>query len=87
MSATNQELLVKATKESSISQTLRRNQTLLAGLVAMRKMHIRVMEETGLTSADEMLYPENWQYLKDILSYVAVSYAPVENQRASIGSK
>lgn len=54
---------------------------LLAGLVAMRKMHIRVMEETGLTAADEMLYPENWQYLKDILSYVAVGARSVENQQ------
>lgn len=54
---------------------------LLAGLVAIRKMHIRAVEEFGLTSADEMLYPENWQYLNDILSYVAVGARSVENQQ------
>lgn len=54
---------------------------LLAGLIAMRKMHIRAIEETGLTAADEMLYPENWRYLKDILSYVAVGARSVENQQ------
>mgnify|MGYP002509195647 CR=1 FL=1 len=36
------------------------------------KMHIRAMKETGLTAADEMLYPENWRYFMDILSYVAI---------------
>ena len=45
---------------------------LLAGLIAIRKMHIRAMKETGLTAADEMLYPENWRYFMDILSYVAI---------------
>ena len=45
---------------------------LLAGLVAIRKMHIRVMEETELMPADEMLYPENYWFLADVLSYVAV---------------
>ena len=46
----------------------------------MRKMHMRVVEETDLTSADEMLYPSNWSYLSDILSYVAVGARSVENQ-------
>ena len=41
----------------------------------MRKMHMRVIEESSLTSADEMLYPDNWSYLSDILSYVAVGAA------------
>lgn len=41
---------------------------LLAGLIAMRKMHMRAIDETGLTPADEMLYPENYRYLSDILS-------------------
>lgn len=41
---------------------------MLAGLVAMRKMHIRALEESGLSSADEMLYPENWPYVEDLLS-------------------
>ena len=54
---------------------------LLAGIVAIRKMHIRVMEETGLSSADEMLYPENRSYLDDVLSYEAVGARSVENQQ------
>ncbi|MCM1243876.1 MAG: 3-deoxy-7-phosphoheptulonate synthase, partial [Roseburia sp.] len=43
-----------------------------AGLIAMRKMHIHAMEESLLTAADEMLYPDNWGYVEDILSYVAI---------------
>ena len=54
---------------------------LVAGLTAIRKMHIRSMEETGLTAADEMLYPENYVYFHDILSYVAVGARSVENQQ------
>jgi 3-deoxy-7-phosphoheptulonate synthase len=54
---------------------------LSAGVIAMRKMHIRAMEESGLTAADEMLYPENWDYLSDLLSYVAVGARSVENQQ------
>lgn len=54
---------------------------LLEGLYAMRKMHIRAIQETGLTAADEMLYPENWPYVADILSYVAVGARSVENQQ------
>lgn len=53
----------------------------LAGLIAMRKMHIRAMEETGLTAADEMLYPENWRYVSDILSYVTIGARSVEDQQ------
>lgn len=53
----------------------------LAGLIAMRKMHIRAIEETGLTAADEMLYPENWRYVSDILSYVAIGARSVEDQQ------
>lgn len=53
----------------------------LAGLVAMRKMHIRAMSESGLTAADEMLYPENWRYVSDILSYVAIGARSVEDQQ------
>lgn len=51
------------------------------GLIAMRKMHLRAIAETGLTAADEMLYPENWPYMEDILSYVAVGARSVENQQ------
>ena len=53
----------------------------LAGLIAMRKMHIRAIQETGLTAADEMLYPENWGYVSDILSYVAIGARSVEDQQ------
>lgn len=56
-------------------------ENLLKGLVAIRKMHIRVIEETGLTCADEMLYPENRSYLDDILSYEAVGARSVEDQQ------
>lgn len=51
------------------------------GLIAVRKMHLRAIEETHLTPADEMLYPENWPYLDDILSYVAVGARSVEDQQ------
>ncbi len=54
---------------------------MLQGIIAIRKMHIRVMEETGLTAADEMLYPENRSYLDDVLSYEAVGARSVENQQ------
>lgn len=54
---------------------------LLHGLIALRKMHMRAIEESGLTAADEMLYPENWSYLDDVLSYVAVGARSVENQQ------
>ena len=58
-----------------------KNPDLLAGLIAIRKMHIRVMDETELTPADEMLYPENYWFLSDVLSYVAVGARSVENQQ------
>lgn len=54
---------------------------LLSGIIAIRRMHIRVMEECGLTAADEMLYPENRSYLDDVLSYEAVGARSVENQQ------
>ena len=57
---------------------------LLAGLIAMRKMHIRAISETGLTAADEMLYPDNWGYVSDILSYVAIGARSVEDQQHRI---
>ncbi|MCQ2494765.1 MAG: 3-deoxy-7-phosphoheptulonate synthase [Lachnospiraceae bacterium] len=53
----------------------------LAGLLAIRHMHIRAAQESGLTAADEMLYPENWGYLSDLLSYVAVGARSVEDQQ------
>jgi 3-deoxy-7-phosphoheptulonate synthase len=54
---------------------------LLAGLVAIRKMHIDVMDKTELMPADEMLYPENYWFLADVLSYVAVGARSVEDQQ------
>ena len=54
---------------------------LLAGIIAIRRLHIRAMEETGLTAADEMLYPENRSYLDDLLSYEAVGARSVEDQQ------
>ena len=54
---------------------------LYRGIVSIRKMHIRAMSESGLTAADEMLYPENRSYLDDILSYEAIGARSVENQQ------
>lgn len=56
----------------------------LQGLLAMRRMHIRAMKESGLTAADEMLYPDNWGYVSDILSYVAIGARSVEDQQHRI---
>ncbi len=53
---------------------------MLKGLISIRKLHIRALEQTGFACADEMLYPENHQYLSDVLSYVAVGARSVENQ-------
>ncbi|HIT08939.1 MAG TPA: 3-deoxy-7-phosphoheptulonate synthase [Candidatus Merdivicinus faecavium] len=52
-----------------------------SGIIAIRKMHIRAIAESGLTAADEMLYPENRSYLDDLLSYEAVGARSVENQQ------
>ena len=54
---------------------------LLEGIIAIRRMHMRVMEECGLPAADEMLYPENRSYLDDVLCYEAVGARSVENQQ------
>lgn len=54
---------------------------MLQGIIAIRNLHTRVAKETGLFGADEMLYPENFRYLSDILSYVAVGARSVENQQ------
>lgn len=54
---------------------------MVAGLIAVRKMHLRAIEETGLSAADEMLYPENWDYVDDLLSYVAIGARSVEDQQ------
>ena len=54
------------------------NPDMLKGLIAIRKLHMKAMEETGFSCADEMLYPENHRYLSDLLSYVAVGARSVE---------
>ncbi|MBE7046239.1 MAG: 3-deoxy-7-phosphoheptulonate synthase [Ruminococcaceae bacterium] len=53
---------------------------MLEGLIAIRKLHMRAINETGFTCADEMLYPENYRYLSDVLGYSAVGARSVENQ-------
>ena len=54
---------------------------MLAGIIAIRRLHTRVVEETGFACADEMLYPEDHRYLSDILGYVAVGARSVEDQQ------
>ena len=54
---------------------------MVEGLIAMRKMHLRAIAESGFTCADEMLYPENWPYVEDLLSYVAIGARSVEDQQ------
>ncbi len=58
-----------------------KGEDMLKGVVAIRNLHIRAMHETGFTCADEMLYPENYRYLSDVLSYVAIGARSVENQQ------
>lgn len=57
-----------------------KGEDLLAGIIAIRGMHTRILAETGFSCADEMLYPANYSYLSDLLSYVAVGARSVENQ-------
>ena len=54
---------------------------LLKGIIAIRKLHMRAVSETGFGCADEMLYPENYRYLSDLLAYVAIGARSVENQQ------
>ena len=54
---------------------------MLSGLIAMRQMHIHAIRESGLTSADEMLYCENWSFIDDLLSYVSIGARSVEDQQ------
>ncbi len=51
------------------------------GILAIRRMYLRVIKETGLAIADEMLYPSNLPFVADILSYIAVGARSVENQQ------
>ena len=54
---------------------------MVGGLMSLRHMHVKAVNDTGLTCADEMLYPDNHNYLADVLSYVAVGARSVENQQ------
>lgn len=56
------------------------------GIVAIRQLHMRALKETGFSCADEMLYPENYRYLSDILAYVAIGARSVENQQHRLTS-
>ena len=58
-----------------------KKEDMLQGVIAIRQMHTKAVEMTGLTCADEMLYPENYRYLSDLLSYVAVGARSVEDQQ------
>lgn len=58
-----------------------KEEDVLQGVIAIRNLHMRAVNETGFTCADEMLYPENHRYLSDILSYVAVGARSVEDQQ------
>jgi len=51
------------------------------GIVAIRELHLSALRDYGFSCADEMLYPENYRYLSDLLSYVAVGARSVENQQ------
>ncbi len=57
------------------------NPDMLKGIITIRKLHMRAVEETGFGCADEMLYPENYRYLSDLLAYVAVGARSVEDQQ------
>ncbi len=56
-------------------------ENMLNGIISIRRIHTKAIEETGLFCADEMLYTENYRYLSDLLSYVAVGARSVENQQ------
>ena len=58
-----------------------KSEDMLEGIIAIRRLHTKAIEETGLFCADEMLYPENYRYLSDLLAYVAVGARSVENQQ------
>ena len=59
---------------------------MLEGVVAIRRLHMNVLTQTGLATADEMLYPDNYRYLNDLLAYVAVGARSVENQEHRLTS-
>lgn len=58
-----------------------KKEDMLQGIISVRKLHARAIEETGFVCADEMLYTENYRYISDLISYVAVGARSVENQQ------
>jgi len=58
-----------------------RKEDVLEGLIRTRQLHLKVLQETGFTCADEMLYPENYRYFSDLLGYAAVGARSVEDQQ------
>ena len=58
-----------------------KKEDMLEGIISIRRLHTRAIEETGFFCADEMLYPENYRYLSDLLAYVAVGARSTENQQ------
>ena len=64
----------------------RKPSDMLEGVIAIRRLHTNVLANTGLPTADEMLYPDNYRYLSDLLSYVAVGARSVENQEHRLTS-
>ena len=64
----------------------RKTSDMLEGVIAIRRLHTNVLASTGLPTADEMLYPDNYRYLSDLLSYVAVGARSVENQEHRLAS-
>ncbi len=59
---------------------------ILDGILALRRLHIRAISESGLTAADEMLYPMNLPYVEDLLNYIAIGARSVENQHHRLTS-
>ena len=59
---------------------------MLEGIVAIRDLHMSALRDYGFTCADEMLYPENYRYLSDVLAYVAIGARSVENQQHRLTS-
>jgi len=51
------------------------------GIVSIRELHLKALQDYDFSCADEMLYPENYRYLSDLLSYVAVGARSAENQQ------
>jgi len=58
-----------------------KGEDILEGIITVRRLHLNVLKETGLVTADEMLYPEDFRYISDLVSYVAIGARSVENQQ------